>query len=142
MSPYECHNGSYCVSTDPARLDVDAIHGYLSRSYWATGRPREVTARALEHSLCFGVYDGERQVGLARVITDYATYAYLCDVFILEEYQGRGLGKWLMACVTEHPDLCNIRRFMLATRDAHGLYRQVGFTELKSPERWMEKYNP
>ncbi len=140
MTDYQ--NGGFTVSTDPARLDIDAIHAYVTRSYWATGRPRDVVAKAVANSLCFGVYDGAQQIGLARVITDYATFAYLCDVYILEEYQGQGLGKWLMRCVTEHPDLKGVRRFMLATRDAHGLYRQVGFTEIKTPERWMEKFNP
>lgn len=142
MSYQEYQNGDYTISTDPARLDLNTIYGYLSRSYWATGRPREVVAKSLQHSLCFGVYQGDQQVGLARIITDYATYAYLCDVFILEAHQGYGLGKWLMACVIAHPDLQGLRRFTLATRDAHGLYKQYGFTPLSAPDRWMEKFNP
>lgn len=140
-------NPNYLISTDPEKLDVDVIFGYLSRSYWANQRPRDVVAKSLRHSLCFGVYenraDGQPgpQVGMARVVTDYATYAYLCDVFILEAHQGRGLGKWLMHTVTTHPDLQGLRRWMLATRDAHGLYRQVGFADLVAPERWMERFD-
>lgn len=131
--------GAYTISTDPTRLDVDVIYGYLSRSYWATGRPRQVVELSLRHSLNFGVYHGARQVGLARVITDYATYAYLCDVFILEDHQGNGLGKWLIETVTNDPALQHIRRMMLATRDAHGLYAQYGFTAPVKPEIWMER---
>jgi len=132
----------YLISTDPAKLDVDVIYGYLSRSYWANQRSREVIAKSLQHSLCFGVYENETQVGMARVITDYATYAYLCDVFILEAHQGHGLGKWLMATVMAHPDLQTIRRWTLATRDAHGLYAQFGFTPTIAPDRWMERFDP
>ncbi len=134
----EYRRDNFTINTDPARLDVDAIHAYLTRSYWAEGIPRDVVARSLQHSLCFGVYDGAKQIGLARVISDYATYAYLADVYILEDYRGQGLGKWLMACVMSHPDVQGLRRWSLATRDAHGLYRQYGFAELARPERWME----
>ncbi|MCW1968804.1 MAG: GNAT family N-acetyltransferase [Anaerolineae bacterium] len=140
-------NPNYHISTDPEKLDLDVIFGYLSRSYWANQRPRDIVAKSLRHSLCFGVYenraDGQpgSQVGMARVVTDYATYAYLCDVFILEAHQGRGLGKWLMHAVTTHPDLQGLRRWMLATRDAHGLYRQVGFADLVAPDRWMERFD-
>ncbi len=134
----EYRRDNFTINTDPARLDVDAIHAYLTRSYWAEGIPRDVVARSLQHSLCFGVYDGAKQIGLARVISDYATYAYLADVYILEDYRGQGLGKWLMACVMSHPDVQGLRRWSLATRDAHGLYRQYGFTVLARPERWME----
>jgi len=137
---HEYSKADFVISTNPARLDLEVIFGYLSSSYWAANRPKEVVARSLKHSLCFGVYEGERQVGFTRVITDYATYAYLCDVFVLEEYRGKGLGKWLISVVTEHPELQGLRRWSLATRDAHGLYSQVGFTELKAPERWMEKF--
>jgi GNAT superfamily N-acetyltransferase len=138
--PQTYQNGDYTISTDPARLDVAAVYAYLSRAYWAQGRPLDVVRRSLEHSLCFGVYHGDAQVGLARVITDFATFAYLCDVYILDEHQGHGLGKWLISVVTAHPDLRSLRRFLLATRDAHGLYRQYGFDELMAPERWMEKF--
>ncbi|MCC6453370.1 MAG: GNAT family N-acetyltransferase [Caldilineaceae bacterium] len=135
--------GEYTISTDPARLDVDVIYGYLSRSYWATGRPRQTLELSLRHSLNFGVYhqssQNSTQVGLARIITDYATFAYLCDVFILEENQGHGLGKWLIDTMVNDPALQNIRRFMLATRDAHGLYAQFGFTAPLKPEIWMER---
>ena len=135
----ELQRNGYTISTDPARLDVDAIFGYLSRSYWANQRNKETVEKSLQHSLNFGMYLGEQQVGLARVITDLATFAYLCDVYVLEEHRGEGLGKWLIDTVTSHPDLANIRMFLLATRDAHGLYQQYGFEELPQPERWMRR---
>ena len=138
----EPHRDGFTVSTDPARLDLDAIHSSLATSYWAEGIPREILERALRGSLCFGLYEGERQVGLARVITDAATFAYLCDVYVLPEMRGRGLGKWLIECVMEHPDLQGLRRFSLVTRDAHELYRPFGFTEIQSPERHMEIARP
>jgi GNAT superfamily N-acetyltransferase len=136
---YEIRRDRYAISTDRARLDVDAIHAYLSeRSYWAEGRPRELVERSIENSLCFGVYDGEAQAGFARVVTDYALFAWLCDVFILEDYRGRGLGKWLVESVVGHPVLANIRRIYLATFDAHELYRRYGgFETLPGPEYWM-----
>jgi GNAT superfamily N-acetyltransferase len=126
------------ISTDPARLDLDAIHAYLTRSYWAAGIPRDVVARSIAHSLCFGVYDGGGQVGFARVVTDRATYAYLADVYILESHRGRGLSLRLMEQVMVHPDLQGLRRWSLLTRDAHGLYRRFGFEPLARPERHME----
>ena len=135
----ELQRNGYTISTDPTRLDVDAIFGYLSRSYWANQRNKETVEKSLQHSLNFGMYLGEQQVGLARVITDLATFAYLCDVYVLEEHRGDGLGKWLIDTVTNHPDLANIRMFLLATRDAHGLYQQYGFEELPQPERWMRR---
>lgn len=126
------------VSTDPHRLDVLAIHEFLSqRAYWAIGRPLETVLRSLQNSLCFGVYHNDRQIGLARVITDYATYAYLCDVYILEEYRGNGLGIWLIDSVLKHPGLQNLRKFSLTTRDAQELYRRFGFTEVTEPQRYM-----
>lgn len=137
----ESHRENLTISTDPARLDLEASTGLLSRAYWAQGRTRETVARSFEHSLVFGVYDGERQIGLARIVSDYTTYAWLCDVFIQEDYRGRGLGKWLLETILAHPELQGLRRFVLATRDAHGLYAQFGFTPLASPERWMEKFN-
>ncbi|MBT9394960.1 GNAT family N-acetyltransferase [Hymenobacter sp. NST-14] len=136
----------FTVSPDPARLDVPLIHRYLSQeSYWARGIPRETVDRALANSLNFGLYgpDG-RQAAFARVVTDYATFAWLCDVFVLPEFQGRGLGKQLMQAVFAHPDLQDLRRFLLATLDAHGLYRRFGFQDLAAPDRYLEikKLNP
>ena len=132
----------YEISTDRSRLDLDLVHSFLVRSYWSAGVPRAVVARSLEHSICFGVYKATAQVGLARVITDRASFAYLADVFILEEHRGRGLSKWLMECVVGHPELQGLRRFMLLTSDAHGLYRQFVFTELADPRRVMEIARP
>ena len=131
--------GGYDVSTDLARLDSEFIHGFLDRSsYWAQGRPIEVVRKSLAHSLCFGVYAGEEQVGLARVVTDYATFAWVCDVFIAETHRGHGLGKWLIECVVTHPDLRGIKQILLATRDAHELYRRYGgFDSLPAPEKWL-----
>ena len=139
----ESRRGEFSVSTDRARLDLDVIHGFLTNCYWAKGIPRDVVARSIEHSLCFGIYDGNGvQVGFARVISDFATIAYIGDVFVLDTHRGRGLGKWLMQCITLHPALQNLRRWILTTRDAHGLYSQVGFTPVKSPERYMELHRP
>jgi GNAT superfamily N-acetyltransferase len=137
----ETHRDQFTISTDPARLDVDAIADMLRRAYWAQGRTRDMIARYIQHSLTFGVYDGERQIGLARVVSDYTTFAWLCDVFIHEDYRGHGIGKWLMETVHGHPDLQGLRRWLLATRDAHGLYEQFGWTLLDHPERWMHKFN-
>lgn len=134
---------SAVVSTDDARLDLDVIHGYLSRSsYWAEGIPRDLVARSLRHSLNFGLYEDGRQIGFARVVTDRATYGYLADVFVLEGHRGRGLSKLLMKAVMEHPDLQGLRRFGLTTRDAHGLYALFGFAPLPAPERFMEIARP
>ncbi|MBX0291316.1 GNAT family N-acetyltransferase [Hymenobacter sp. HSC-4F20] len=130
----------YTVSTDPSRLDIPLIHRYLAEgSYWATNIPLETVERALANSLCFGVYgpDGS-QVAFARVITDRATFAWLCDVFVLPEFQGQGISKQLMQEVWSHPDIRDVRRQMLATLDAHGLYQQFGFIPLTNPERYME----
>ncbi|MEW5870837.1 MAG: GNAT family N-acetyltransferase [Chloroflexota bacterium] len=129
------------LSTDPARLDIEAICAFLQRAYWAQGRRRETVERSLQHSLCFGVYDRQVQIGLARLVTDFATFAWLCDVFIDEAYRGHGLGKWLVKATLSHPELQSLRRWMLATRDAHGLYRQFGYQPLSAPERWMERFN-
>ncbi len=135
----QCRSAELSITTDMSRLDLDTIHGFLSRSsYWAAGIPREVVARALRHSTCFGAFDGERQVGFARVISDHATFAYVCDVFVLDSHRGRGVGKQLMAAIKSHPDLQGLRRWVLFTRDAHGLYRQYGFKEARHPERLME----
>jgi N-acetylglutamate synthase-like GNAT family acetyltransferase len=119
--------GRFLISTDRSKLDVDVIHRFLARSYWAEGIQRETVVRSIENSLCFGVYDNARQIGFARVISDFATYAYVADVFILEPYRERGLGKELMASIMAHPDLQGLRRWSLGTRDAQGLYAQFGF---------------
>jgi GNAT superfamily N-acetyltransferase len=131
----------FSISTDKTKLDLEMICKFLSSAYWASNRSTETILKSLEHSLCFGLYHHQKQIGLARVITDHATFAYLCDVFVLKEFQGRGLGKFLMQTVLEYPDLSQLRRFMLATKDAHRLYSQVGFTGLVAPDRWMERFN-
>ena len=134
---------TYTISTDPQKMDVDVIYSYLSRSYWAEGRTKATVEKSLRNSLNFGVFDEkDAQVGFARVITDYATFAYLADVFILEEHRGHGLSKRLMETIMAHPDLQGLRRWSLATRDAHGLYEQFGFTPLPKPEIWMQKFDP
>jgi GNAT superfamily N-acetyltransferase len=126
------------ITTDSSRLDLDVIHGFLAASYWAAGIPREIVERAVRHSLCFGAFDDDQQVGFARVISDSATHAYICDVFVVPSHRGRGVGKQLMAAVMAHPDLHGLRRWTLFTRDAHGLYRQFGFRDPRYPERLME----
>ena len=135
----EWNRDGFRISTDKAELDRPLIHEFLRNSYWAKGIPRELVDRSIENSLCFGLYGGEGLVGFARVISDSATFAYLSDVFVLESHRGRGLATWFMETVMAHPDLQGIRRWMLATADAHGLYRKVGFTQLSRPERIMEK---
>lgn len=127
------------VSDDPSRIDLDAVHAFLSRSYWSPGIARERVARAIAHSMCFGVYDGGAQVGFARVVTDRSSFAYLADVYILESHRGRGLAAQLMAAITGHPELQGLRRWLLATRDAHGLYARFGFGPPAAPERLMER---
>jgi GNAT superfamily N-acetyltransferase len=134
--------GDYEISTEPGRLDRRAIHAFLSTSYWATGIPLPTVEKSLERSLCFGVYTHGNQVGLARIVTDGATFGYLCDVYILEEHRGHGLGQWLMECVMRHPELASLRRFSLVTRDAHSLYRKVGFETLVDGSRHMEVVRP
>ena len=138
MAYQERKKGRFSISTNPKRLDIDAIHAFLSRSFWAEKIPKKTVAKSIKNSLCFGLFDGKKQVGFARVITDRATFAYLCDVYVLEEYRAKGLGKWLIETVMSHPDLQDLRRFHLVTRDAHGLYQQFGFTEASSPSRHME----
>jgi GNAT superfamily N-acetyltransferase len=138
----EYEQGDFSISTDPARIDVNAVHAFLSRSYWAENIPRQTVERSIENSLCFGIYKGPEQVGFARVISDFATYAYLADVYVLESHRGRGLSKWLMQCIVEHPALQGLRRWTLATQDAHGLYAKFGFTPLSAPDRFMERRNP
>jgi predicted GNAT family acetyltransferase len=140
--PLEVARGTYSISTDPARLDVDAIHAYLTTAYWSEGIGRELVARALDGSLCFGLYLGTTQVGLARVVTDRATFAYLCDVYVLPSHRGRGLGEWLIETVMSHSDLQGLRRFSLVTKDAQELYRKLGFTEVAVEGRHMEIARP
>ena len=135
--------GEFEISTDRRRLDRELIHDFLSRkSYWAQDRSLEIVNRSIEHSLNFGIYRGPQQVGFARVVTDYATFAWLADVFVLDEYRGHGLGKWLIEVILAHPQLQGFRRWALATKDAHELYRRFGFDELMRPERWMERPDP
>ena len=138
MEFQEYRKARFLISTDRSRLDLDLIHGFLTDCYWAKGIPREIVARSIENSQCFGVYDETKQIGFARVISDCATYAYIGDVFVLESHRGKGIGKWLIECVMRHPSLQNLRRWSLVTEDAHGLYAQFGFTPLRSPERYME----
>ena len=134
--------GQYTISTDNDRLNLPLIHDFIAnQSYWGRGRNLETVQLALENSLNFGVYKNDEQVGFARVVTDYCTFAWLADVFVVEEHRGMGLSKWLMEVVTNHPQLINMRRWILATKDAHGLYEQFGFAALLQAERWMERFN-
>jgi|SRR6185503_874323 len=133
----------YIISTDKALIDFVAVYKYLSEeSYWATGITADRLKRAIDNSMCFGVYKDDMQAGFTRVVTDQATFAYICDVFILPQYRGLGLSKWLMQTIIEHPDLQGLRRWSLATADAHGLYSQMGFVPLSRPDRWMEIFKP
>lgn len=132
----------YDISTDTSRLDLDAIHAALAQSHWSPGIPRETVARAIANSLCFGVFHEGRQVGFARMITDRATFAYLADVYVAEAHRGKGVSRKLMGTIMAHPDLQGLRRMLLATRDAHGLYAKYGFTPLNTPARMMEKHAP
>jgi ribosomal protein S18 acetylase RimI-like enzyme len=142
VSAFERDRDSFRITTDPAAMDMDAVHAYLARSYWAEGIPKDLLVRAMAGSLCFGLLDGSRQIGFARVVTDRATYAYICDVYVLEAYRGRGLGSWMMRELMAHPDLQGLRRFGLVTRDAHGLYEKFGFTALNNPAGHMEIARP
>lgn len=134
----------YTISTDRSRLDLKVIHQFLStQAYWAIDRPFETVAQSVANSICFGMYIGEQQIGFCRVVTDTITFAWLCDVFVLPEYRKLGLSKWMLECVVTSPELINVRRFLLATRDAQGLYQEyAGFVPLRNPERWMERINP
>jgi GNAT superfamily N-acetyltransferase len=129
--------GEFSISTDKEKMDIPVIHSYLTRSYWAEGIPVETVARAIEGSMCFGLFHGSKQIGVARVISDKATFAYLCDVFIDETYRGKGLGKFLMETIFKHESLQGLRRFTLTTKDAHGLYSRYGFAPLNNVDRWM-----
>lgn len=142
MGNIEKDRVGYRLSADAREMDVAAVHAYLSESYWAQGIPREVVARAVAGSLCFGIFKGEEQVAFARVVTDRATFAWLCDVYVLEHHRGRGLAAWLLEAVVAHSDLQGLRRFMLATRDAHGLYEKFGFAPVARPEIFMAIHRP
>jgi len=141
-TPRQWARDEFLISTDRSRLDLDMVHRYLAQSYWAAGMPRSVLERAVENSLTFGIYHGPRQVGFARAISDLATYAYLSDVFVIEDYRKRGLSKWLMECVLEHPDLQGLRRFALFTRDAQGLYERYGFAPARGASTYLERWAP
>jgi GNAT superfamily N-acetyltransferase len=139
----EWQRGEYAISTDDQRLDIPVIHDFIANeSYWAQGRTIEVVQRALNNSLNFGLYQDQQQVGFARVVTDYATFAWIADVFVLPEHRGRGLSKWLMEVILSHQELQGFRRWVLATKDAHSLYARFGFIPLHRPERWMERPDP
>lgn len=142
---YAVKKDGYTISTDPSLINIDTVHIYLSqRSYWAEHVPREIVEKSIAYSLCFGIYDNVSQVGFARLVTDRATFAYLADVFVLEEYRGRGLSKWLMEVIHAHPELQTLRRWMLGTRDAHGLYEQFGWSVMNEDtrKRFMQKHAP
>ncbi|MBV6395445.1 MAG: hypothetical protein HFACDABA_01021 [Anaerolineales bacterium] len=139
---FEARRDHFTISADPMRLDMDAVCDFLSRAYWAQGRPRAATERACANSLVFGLYDGARQIGMARVVSDFSIFAYLMDVFVHEEYRGRGLGAWLLETVFNYPDLQNVRRWMLATNDAHELYARFGFKILADASGWMDWIRP
>ena len=143
MAESDWRRGEFRITTDHSKFDLDAIYRFLARqSEWAKDIPRSTFDKSVRYSLCFGLLQKDRQVGFARVISDCATIAYLGDVFVLPEYRGRGLAKWLMECISSHPDLQNLRRWILVTEDAHGLYRKYGFTDLAHPEGFMERHNP
>ena len=134
--------GAYSITTDKNKIDIDFIHSFLTQSYWAEGITKEIISRSIAGSLCFGVFNKEKQVGFARMVTDEATFAYLADVFIAEDHRGKGLSKWLMEVIMSYPGLQGLRRILLATRDAHGLYAQFGFTPLAYTDRWMQIHDP
>lgn len=138
----EWQRGEFTISIDKARLDVDRIHAWLSSTYWAEGIPREIVERSIEHSFVFGIYTGQKQVGIARVVSDFATFAYIGDVYIDEQYRGHGLGKWLIETIVTYPELQDLRNWHLATRDAHGLYERFGFKTLDDPRRIMRRHDP
>ena len=138
MAIIEIRRDNYLISTDKSKLDLDVIHGFLKDAYWSPGIPRGVVEKAILHSLCFGVYDGDAQIGFSRVISDVTTLGYLDDVFILESHRGRGLSKWMMECIMAHPDLQNLQCFIVATRDAHGLYAQYGFERIQDASTLMQ----
>ena len=133
---------NFTITCDSSKLDIDVIYEFISQSYWSKGIPRATLEKSVNASLCFALLENKKQIGFARVISDFATIAYLGDVFILEQFRGQGLSKWLLECVNSHPDLQGLRRWILATADAHGLYQRYGFTPLKNPTMFMERHNP
>lgn len=133
--------GGFTVTTDKEKIDIDILHNFLNQSYWANGRTKQTIVTSIENSLCFSMFKGEKQIGFARVITDYATFAYLCDVYIEEDYRGNGLGIWMLECILNYPNLLDLKKWLLATRDAHELYRKFGFYSLSNPEKYMEIVN-
>jgi len=139
----EYQQGKFSIDTDRERLNIDFVHNYLcNHSYWAQGRSREVVEKSIQHSLCFGLFDGEQQIGFARIVTDYSTFAWLCDVFIAEPHRGQGLGKWLVKSVISHPEMIPLKNILLATRDAHELYRKYGdFETLRAVNKWMVRHS-
>lgn len=141
-SPQDWQRDGYTVTTRQDRMDVDAIQAYLAQSYWATGIDRATVEQAMRHSLCFGLFHYDRQIGYARLVTDTVRFAYLMDVYVLEPYQGQGLGQWLIQCVLDHPQINGLRRVLLTTLDAQEFYRKLGFVELDHPERWMQIFRP
>jgi GNAT superfamily N-acetyltransferase len=142
LSVQEWRHDAFLLSTDPSKLQLPIIHAFLASSYWAPSIPLSIVEKCIVNSLCFGLYHRDSQVGFARVISDFATFAYLADVFVLPDFRGKGLSKFMMKCIKEHPELQSLRRWSLATADAHGLYAQFGFTPLKRPERSMEITDP
>ena len=142
MEITEWKKGDYLISTDKSKIDLNTVHDFLTHSYWSEDIPKDLVWKSIDNSLCFAVYHRRDLIGFARVISDFATFAYLADVFILPAERGKGLSKWLMEIIVDYPDLQGLRRFTLATRDAHGLYAQFGFTSLDKPERWMHKHDP
>jgi GNAT superfamily N-acetyltransferase len=142
MTALTIYKHEFCISTDKTKLNLDSIHEFLStKAYWCLNIPKDKVQTAIQNSLCFGVYQGEKQIGFARIISDFSTIAYLGDVYILEEYRGNALSKWLMETIMSYPDLQGLRRWILLTGDAHGLYRQFGWTDLADPSAWMELHN-
>jgi len=139
---FEIRGGEYVISSDMSLIDLELVHSFLTESYWAKGVSREIVQRSVENSICFGAYKDGQQVGFARAVTDRATFAFLADVFVLEPEQGKGVGKMLVEAALEHPELRELRRWLLATDDAHGLYERYGFAPLRRPERWMEIDKP
>lgn len=143
MELFQIQQNEFLISTDGQKLDIPLIHAFLSRdSYWAQGIPLEAVERSLNHSLCFGLYRREQQIGFARVITDYTTFAYVGDVFVVPAWRRKGLSKWLVQAMREHPGLQGLRRWLLVTADAHGLYEQFGFTSITQPEKFMQIHDP
>ena len=139
---YEINKGKYLISTDKRKLQIKIIHGFLVKAYWSIGISKARIKKAIHGSLCFGVYYKEKQIGFARIVTDRASFGYIADVFIVEPFRGRSLSKWLMNSILNHPELKDLKTWMLATRDAHGLYAKFGFENLKEPQRFMRKQNP